>query len=502
MDPGLAEARAARGDLYYQQGKPDLAAADLEVAASKRPDDAAVLDKLGQSYSALDRTSDAVSVLRRAAELAPNESKIQLHFGRALADAGQTEESAKVMERFQQLGPSHMTIVPAGLMDYLSLSPEERRADYRARVMNAVKSDPTDGAAQQRYLAILLEDGNFDEAVAVERHIAGMKAGPGVLVDAGRSLMAAGQWKPAVELLSQAAAAGPSPEVELSLAVATFHASGAKEGLQRLDAINAPDRGGDYYLARAEMLDAAGGKTEATAAVEQALNAAPQRTDLYRQAAGFLVRTGKAAEALRILDGAAHAMPGNREILAIQATTMELAGKIDDAVEALTAIQKQWPEWPAAWAARGVILASHGRYEPAREALEAAFALGAHSAEARYYLADCELRARQAGAAEAAIQPALGLAPRDPWIQALAGRVALENRDYKTAAARFGEAVRVAPNLIAAHIGLVQAYTASGDKQKAQAETDAAKKIQPGAATPADPPFISRLFQENAPGEW
>ena len=87
-------------------------------------------------------------------------------------------------------------------------------------------------------------------------------------------------------------------------------------------------------------------------------------------------------------------------------------------------------------------------------------------------------------------------------MQALAGRVALENSDYKTAAARFGEAVRLAPTLIAAHTGLAEAYAALGDKQKAQAETDAAKKIQPGAATSAEPQYVSRLFEESAPGEW
>src|ERR1019366_1923437 len=75
LDPNYLAARAARGSLYYQAGKPESAVADLELVASLQPDDAVNLDRLGQTYQALDRMADAVRVLRRAAELAPEDSK-------------------------------------------------------------------------------------------------------------------------------------------------------------------------------------------------------------------------------------------------------------------------------------------------------------------------------------------------------------------------------------------------------------------------------------------
>ena len=123
LKPDFAAALSARGALYYQQGKPEASVADLESAAKLRPADAINLDRLGQTYLALDRSSDAVRVLRRAAELEPGESKIQLHFARALADAGQTAESKVVMDRFRRLGPSAKNGVPAGLVEFLGLSP-------------------------------------------------------------------------------------------------------------------------------------------------------------------------------------------------------------------------------------------------------------------------------------------------------------------------------------------------------------------------------------------
>ena len=75
LKPDFAAALSARGALYYQQGKPEAAVADLESAAKLRPDDTTNLDRLGQTYLALDRASDAVRVLRRAAELEPGESE-------------------------------------------------------------------------------------------------------------------------------------------------------------------------------------------------------------------------------------------------------------------------------------------------------------------------------------------------------------------------------------------------------------------------------------------
>ena len=185
LKPDFAPARSARGSLYYRMGKPEAAVTDFESAAALLPDDAIILDRLGQTYLALDRPADAVRVLRKAAELAPEDSKTLFHFGRALADVGQSAESKVVMDRFQQLGSNTKKLVPGGLVDYLSLTPDERRADYRARVESAVLKDPSDAAAQARYLKLSLEDGNSDQAAAAARQIAGLKPGPAVLAEAG-----------------------------------------------------------------------------------------------------------------------------------------------------------------------------------------------------------------------------------------------------------------------------------------------------------------------------
>jgi tetratricopeptide (TPR) repeat protein len=158
LKPDFAAAMSARGGLHYQQGKLDAALKDLEAAVKLNPD-ALTLDRLGQTYSGLERPADAVRVLRRAAELAPNDSKVVMHLARALGDAGLAEESKAAMERFKQLGPAAKGGLPAGLVDYLAMTPEQQKADYRARVEKAYRESPDDPTAQVHYLKLLLDEG-------------------------------------------------------------------------------------------------------------------------------------------------------------------------------------------------------------------------------------------------------------------------------------------------------------------------------------------------------
>ena len=384
LDPKYVPALAARGSLYYQQSQLEPAVKDLEMAASLRPDDAASLDRLGQAYQALDRSPDAVRVLRKAAELAPADSKTLLHLARALADAGDTEESKAVMDRFRQAGPEKRGGVRAGFVEYLGLSDEQRQADYRARLEKAVQSHPNDAALEVEYLKLLLADGDTKKAAAVAHTIAAMKPSSALLADAGHALLVTRQYGPANELLKQAAAATPSAAIQLDLAVATFRQGDPARGLDLLARIPEIERHGDYYLARAEMLDGS------LRDIEKAIEIDPQRADLYRRAAALMLAKDRMTDALRLLGQGVRALPGNREIALMQAAAAELAGKPEDAEKALEQIQSRWPEWQAVWEAHAVVLATHGHTEEARKARETAAALGStrirESTDAKAYL--------------------------------------------------------------------------------------------------------------------
>jgi len=382
----FAAAHSARGSLYYQMGKPEAALADLEAAASLRPDDAVSLDRLGQTYLSLDRAGDAARVLRKAAALTPDDSKTQLHLARALADAGEAAESKAAMERFRQLGPVVNKAVPGGLVDYLSLTPEQRRADYRRRVERLVREHPDDAAAEVTYLRLLLEEGEPAHAAEIAGKIVALKPPAAVLADAGRALLAAGQYARAQELLEKASASTPFADLQLDLAIAVFHAAGPAEGTRLLNQVPDSARGGDYYLARAEMLDASGNPTESAAAMQKALAPSQGQGSLYLRAGAFLLRKGRTEDVLRVSGEAVKALPQDRQILLLRAVALEGAARTSEAERLIEQIQNRWPEWQTAWAAHGIILGAHGHHDDACAALRTAVALGENSAEVKQYL--------------------------------------------------------------------------------------------------------------------
>jgi tetratricopeptide (TPR) repeat protein len=395
-------------------------------------------------------------------------------------------------------------------MRYLSLTPDQQRADYRVRVEKAVHDNPGDANAQLHYLKLSLEENQMEEAVATAQAIARMKPGAAVLADAGRALLAARRYAPAKELLEQAAASDPSAGLELDLSISAFHNTGAAEGLRLLLRVAESRRNADYYLARAQMLDAAG-KTasekagDVMADLDRAIRAAPGRPDLYWQAAVHLNGNGHAPEAMQLLDRAEEILPREPQIPLLRATLLESAGQSEAAEHLLDTIQRRWPEGGAVWVARGIISAAHRQFEEARRALETAISLGAHSPEAWFYLADTTMRTApdRTGDAEAAVREALKLAPEDPWIQTLAGQIAYKKGDYKTAAQRQQNAIRLRPNSIEAHQDLAQSYASLGRQQEAQSQREIAQAIQKDSPDKgAEAPDPRRLFQTRPPQDW
>ena len=385
LKPDFVEARSARGALYYLQGKPDAAVPDLEAAAASDPENGLILDRLGQAYRALDRLEDSIRTLRKASQLAPEEPTIVLHLANALAEAGKDQESETLMGRYRQMRP---TQAPRDLMRYLSLTPEQQRADYRARVEKAVKDNPGDANAQLHYLKLSLEDRQTDQALATARTLSGLKAvNPAILADAGRALLEAGQYGASRELLQKAASANTAAGLELPLAIAAFHSGNASDALQQMERVPEPARNADYYLALARMLDAAGKSTDALLALDRALRAAPDRVEIYWQKMVLLRKDGHVPEAMELLDRAAQSLPQEAALPVLKAAVQESSGRTDEAQKLLADARRRWPEAPAVWVADGLILAIRGNPEQARRALETAVSMGAHSPEVMACLA-------------------------------------------------------------------------------------------------------------------
>ncbi len=381
LKPDLTAAHLARGLLLYRQAKPEAALADFQFVAQREPNNGAILDRLGETYTALNRTSDALPVLRKAAELLPSNSSVLLHLGRALSKTGQQEEAAAVFARYRELGPNQSASPhPEGLVEFLSLSPEEQRTRYRAGVEHTVQSYPDNVEAQVRYLGILLEDGKTSDAAAVVRILSTLKLTASLLAEAVRALLASGQYLFAKQLLEQNGSAATSelaPELGIDLAVADLHVTGAQAGLDDLNRIPQPQRNGDYYLARAQMLELQDRPQDAELSIQQAIRANPTRPELYRQAALLLIKDHHLAEATNLLAQASRTVSKDPEILLLQALALELSGNHASSDSEFKQLESRWPEWYKVWIANALVLAARQQQKGADSMRQASIALGA-----------------------------------------------------------------------------------------------------------------------------
>lgn len=376
LNPDLTPAHVARGLLLYRQGDAEAALVDFQFVAQKEPNNGTILDRLGETYMALDRVSDALPALRKAGELLPTNAAVLLHLGRALEKSGQKEEATAVFARCRELGPNKASAPhPAGLVEFLGLSPEEQRARYRRGVEHTVRNYPENAEAQVRYLGILLEDGNSDGAAAVASTLSTLKLSAPLLTEAVSTLLRSGQYRLAKQLLD-GNGASLSPELRIDRAVTEFHVTGPQAGLEALNRIPAAEQDGDFYLAKAQMLKAEDRAQDAEQSIRQAIRANPTRPELYRRAALLLIEDHRVPEAVELLAQAARNVPNDPEVLLLQAITLELAGSHASSDSEFRRLESRWPEWYKVWISHALVLEARQQHAEAQSMLRAGNALG------------------------------------------------------------------------------------------------------------------------------
>ncbi len=144
--------------------------------------------------------------------------------------------------------------------------------------------NPGDPVLKARLGKAFLAQGKTEEGLAAFRDVHTLTADPKILNDCARVLMEYREFGLAREFLEPVVAADPSlSDARLDLAIATFHAVGAEAGLAELDKTPPDQRKGDYFLLRAQILDAKGRLEEATDDLNRGFRTAPTRSDLYFQ---------------------------------------------------------------------------------------------------------------------------------------------------------------------------------------------------------------------------
>lgn len=363
-------ARMARGMIESRAGDLATALHDFQAAAEKNPRSAVILDHLGETELQLDRTQDALKALRRAQELDPQNSTVLLHLGRALARAGDEKSASEVLARYRELGgPKATRPHPAGLVDFLALSPEEQQKRYRAGVTRTYQSNPENLDAAIRYLDLMLQDENAAAVQAVSRKIAQKHPDDAQLQHAASELLSARSYALASELIS-AATPHPSRRLSIDRAVALLHTEGPKAALALLDSLPRVSSDSDYDLVRAECLYADDQHQPADNALQHALQQPAPDPVLLRDAVLFLLSHDEILPASRVIAIETSALKQDPEWSTLAALVHALtnsAGKTQ-----FPTLQQRWPEWPAVWYADAIAQYLNGRQQQARQVLQSA----------------------------------------------------------------------------------------------------------------------------------
>jgi tetratricopeptide (TPR) repeat protein len=491
LDPDFHEARYARGLVYLQLNRPAEAVADLKAYLSIDPENVQALDQMGRALLKVGEPQAAADYLQKAIQKNPEDGNLYFQLSRALRSLGRTQELTEALNRFKQLGGVKEKRVPApGLFDFLSLTPEEQQAQSVVTLKRVISQRPSDSDLRITLAEIYFRQNKAADALAMIDEAARISQAQTTLARAAKVLLSFNEYSAALPLLETALRQENVPgDLALDYVLAKFHTAGAGEALAEVDQIPASKRNGDYYLLKAQLLDALNRLREAVEALNQALRAAPDRLDFYLQATQFLIKHELYQQTLDLLTQADRFVPSSRELSLTRAIVMELLNHPDDAIRELSRMQSLWPEWYQPYLTQGVVLQTTGRPEEARQQLETAIALGAKEPTAYYYLslAIKSLAPGDNGKAYKAVADGLTWSPADPYLQAQAGKLALAMNDLPRAKAHLEEAIRLKPEMAEAYWTLSSLYRATGEKEeqlKALAEVERLNKLYPqGAAS-------------------
>jgi hypothetical protein len=150
-------------------------------------------------------------------------------------------------------------------LDFLNLSPTEQNTRYLASIRAAVAKNPHDVLLKTRLAKVPLERGNADEAVSIFQSILVEGADTDTLADCGSALVRHEKYQLAMDFLQKV------PNPGLDLIIALLHTAGAEAALEKLDSVPDGQRGGDYYLLRAQVLDSAGQSAEASESLNRGI---------------------------------------------------------------------------------------------------------------------------------------------------------------------------------------------------------------------------------------
>jgi Flp pilus assembly protein TadD len=376
LNPKFAPAHFARGWLLYRLGRITEALPHLQAAAALEPRNVRALDQLGLAYLSLDKPTEAERVLRRALSFAPNDAESLMHLGRVLISSDRSSDAQPYLEKFRKFR-SQKAVNPLRepvMIELATMPQAERMHRQIERLRRDAAAHPSDPELALSLAGLLLDSGQVEEALAAYRELLTRNADNSVWNRAGKALARSGQYTVAVDFLKRAAATVPGSRLDLAAALAF---SGESESaIEAINEVPERERGGDYLLLKARILDAAGRRDEAEKFLTQGLRLSSSRADVAQQIASWLVSRNRTQDALSVLSQATKTNVDNPDLMLAHAIVLALLDRTPEAEQMIKRIESGWPEWDRAYLAHGLILERMKLPGAARQKLELAMALG------------------------------------------------------------------------------------------------------------------------------
>jgi len=310
-----------------------------------------------------------------------------MHLSRVLMALDREAEAQQCLEKFRKI-PAGQPKDPrkeAGMIELATLPVAEQTQRQIDRLRKEAHEHPNQPELQLRLAQLLLRDGRLEEATAAFRELLTRNAESRIWEEAGTSLVRSEQYELGAEFLRRAAPERPAAYLELAIALSVT--SGPQEALKVLERAPEAERGGDFLLLKARLLDTSGQKVEAEKALQAGLRQSSPRPQVAQQAALLLLSRDRQKEALLLLDQSIRAAPSNADLRLMRAIVLGLMGRTQEAESALKETESRWPEWDRPYLVHGLLLEGSGRKAEARQKLQTVGALNAQDLAARCALA-------------------------------------------------------------------------------------------------------------------
>ena len=163
INPDYDDAVLLLAEINAATGHGDKVIEPLNRLLQRRPDLKSAALTLAAAYGSLDRFDDALAVLHNQAQLAPNDPQLQIVLGLNYRQAKRNSEARQAFEKAAQLMPN--TLLPIDQLIELDLSDKHFDA-ARQRVRSQFQNTPNLPAAHYLEGKILAAEGKWDAAEA------------------------------------------------------------------------------------------------------------------------------------------------------------------------------------------------------------------------------------------------------------------------------------------------------------------------------------------------